>query len=94
MQTTRMSGQSLDLHFAPNRQIDHLTGTGGVEIDQDLGAAGTRTSTSQNLDAHFDNAGGWTTVEQSGRVHYRDPQGTAEADHAQQTRQRSQAASC
>ena len=82
MQTTRMSGQSLDLHFAPNRQIDHLTGTGGVEIDQDLGAAGTRTSTSQNLDAHFDNAGGWTTVEQSGRVHYRDPQGTAEADHA------------
>jgi lipopolysaccharide export system protein LptA len=82
MQTTRMSGQTLDLHFAPDKQIDRLTGIGGVEIDQDLGAAGTRASTSQNLDAHFDNAGDWTTLEQSGRVHYRDAQGTAESDHA------------
>jgi lipopolysaccharide export system protein LptA len=82
MQTTRMSGRSLDLQFGSNRQIDHLTGTGGVEVDQDLGAAGTRASTSQNLDAHFDGAGDWTTVEQSGRVHYRDAQGTAEGDHA------------
>ncbi|MGC1186477.1 MAG: LptA/OstA family protein, partial [Candidatus Acidiferrales bacterium] len=82
MQTTRMTGQTLDLHFAPNSQIDHLTGTNGVEVDQDSGAAGTQSSTSQNLDVHFDNTGDWTTVEQSGRVHYRDPQGAAEADHA------------
>jgi len=86
VQTTRMSGQTLDLHFAANKQIDHLTGIGGVEIDQDLGGAGTRASTSQNLDAHFDTAGDWTTVEQSGRVHYRDAQGTADADHAHMDR--------
>ena len=82
MQTTRMSGQTFDLHFASNGQVDHLTGSGGVEVDQDQGAAGTRTSTSQNLDARFDAAGDWTTVDQSGRVHYRDAQGTAEADGA------------
>jgi lipopolysaccharide export system protein LptA len=83
MQTTRMSGQTIDLHFSPNSQVDHMTGIGGVEVDQDLGAAaGSRSSTSQNLDARFDDAGNWTTIEQSGRVHYRDPQGTAEADHA------------
>ena len=82
MQTTRMTGQTLDLHYASSGQIDHLTGTGGVEIDQDLGAAGTRASTSQNLVAHFDSAADWTTVDQSGNVHYRDPQGTADADHS------------
>jgi lipopolysaccharide export system protein LptA len=82
MQTTRMSGQTLDLHFAANSQIDRLTGIGGVEVDQDSGAAGARSSTSQNLDAHFDSSGDWTTLEQTGRVRYRDTQGTAEADHA------------
>ena len=79
-QTTRMTGQSLDLHFTANSQVDRLTGAGGVEVDQDSPDAGTHTSTSQNLDAHFDNTGDWTTIDQTGRVHYRDPQGTAEAD--------------
>jgi lipopolysaccharide export system protein LptA len=82
IETTRMTGQTLDLHFTAIGQVDHLTGSGGVEVDQDLGAAGTRASTSQNLDAHFDSAGDWTTLDQSGRVHYRDAQGTADADRS------------
>jgi lipopolysaccharide export system protein LptA/lipopolysaccharide export system protein LptC len=82
-ETTRMTGEALDLHFGANSQVDRLTGTGGVEVDQDAGAGGTRTSTSQNLDARFDGTGDWTTVEQTGRVHFRDAQGTADGDHAQ-----------
>jgi lipopolysaccharide export system protein LptA len=82
IETTRMTGQTLDLHFTAKSQIDHLTGSGGVEVDQDLGAAGTRTSTSQNLDARFDSAGDWSTLDQSGRVHYRDAQGIADADRS------------
>jgi lipopolysaccharide export system protein LptA len=80
MQTTRLTGQTLDLHFAANSQVDRLTGAGGVEVDQSSADAGTRTSTSQNLDAHFDNTGDWSTIDQTSRVHYRDPQGAAEAD--------------
>jgi lipopolysaccharide export system protein LptA len=82
MQTTRMSGQTLDLHFGSNGQIDHLAGSGGVEVDQDQGAAGARASTSQTLDARFDATANWTTIDQSGRVHYRDAQSTGESDHA------------
>jgi lipopolysaccharide export system protein LptA/lipopolysaccharide export system protein LptC len=81
-ETTRLTGQTLDLHFDAKSQIDQLTGAGGVEVDQDAGVAGTRASTSQNLDARFDDTGDWTTVEQTGRVHYRDAQGAAESDHA------------
>ena len=82
MQTTRLSGKTLDLQYAPNGRIDHLTGTGGVEVDQDSGAADARASTSQALVAQFDRAGDWTTIEQSGGVHDRDAQGTADADHS------------
>jgi lipopolysaccharide export system protein LptA len=82
VETTRMTGQTLDLHFGANSQVDRLTGAGGVEVDQDFGAAGTRASTSQNLDARFDGTGDWTTVDQSGRVHFRDAQGTADGDRA------------
>jgi lipopolysaccharide export system protein LptA len=80
--TTNMKGQTMTVRFNARNQMIELQAGGGVVVHQDSGDAPPRDSTSQSLDAHFDSAGQWFTVEQSGDVRYREGDRTAQAPRA------------
>jgi len=81
-QSTRMSGAHMDLSFGGQNQLQSLVSTGGVEVTRKLGDALEETTTSRELTAKFDKAGEWTTIEQTGDVHFHDAQRTGQGDHA------------
>lgn len=72
----------MEAHFNARNQFTELQAGGGVVVRQDSGDATSRDSTSQSLDAHFDSAGQWSTVEQNGDVRYHDADRSAQAPRA------------
>ncbi len=81
-QATRMSGKQMNLKFEGQNQLQQLVSTGGVEVRRKLGDAPEETTTSRELIAKFDKTGEWTTIDQTGDVHFHDSEHTGQGDHA------------
>jgi lipopolysaccharide export system protein LptA len=81
-QSTRMAGQKMNLKFDGQNQLQQLVSTGGVELTRKLGDAPDESTSSRELTAKFDKAGEWTTIEQTGDVHFHDGQRTGQGDRA------------
>jgi len=89
-QMTRMSGNRMKLKFDGQNQLQQLSSTGGVEVTRKLGDAPAQNTSSRELTANFDKTGDWTSIDQTGNVHFHDDvhagQGErAHAEHASNT---------
>jgi lipopolysaccharide export system protein LptA len=65
---TRASGQRVEAAFDERNHVRHLVAHGNTELQRDEPGKARATSTSQDLDANFDAAGQWTTMDQTGGV--------------------------
>ena len=81
-QSTRMAGKQMILKFEGQNQLQQLVSTGGVEVMRKLGDAPEESTASRELTAKFDKAGEWTTIDQTGDVHFRDAQHTGQGNRA------------
>jgi lipopolysaccharide export system protein LptA len=81
-QTMRMRGDRMNLQFAGQNQLEQLNGTGGVEVTRQLGDAPEQATTSRELTAKFSTAGEWSTIDQTGDVHFREGMRTGQGDRA------------
>jgi lipopolysaccharide export system protein LptA len=81
-QLTRMVGNRMNLSFDGQNQLQQLVSTGGVEVTRKLGDAPDETTASRELTAKFDKAGEWTTIDQTGDVHFHDAQRAGQGDRA------------
>jgi LPS export ABC transporter protein LptC len=80
-QTTQMKGKQMTLNFAGENQLQSLVGTSGVEVTRKVGDAPEETTASRELTAKFD-GGEWSTIEQTGDVHFRDGQRAGQSQRA------------
>ncbi len=81
-QSTRMAGKRMNLKFDGQNQLQQLVSTGGVEVTRKLGDAPDETTASRELTAKFDRTGEWTTIDQTGDVHFHDAQRAGQGDRA------------
>jgi lipopolysaccharide export system protein LptA len=81
-QSTRMSGQRMNLKFNGQNQLQQVLSTGGVEVHRKLGDDPEETSASRELVAKFDKNGEWSAIDQTGDVHFHDATYTGQGDHA------------
>ncbi len=81
-QSTRMAGNRMNLKFDGQNQLQQLLSTGGVEVTRKLGDAPDETTASRELTAKFDKAGEWTTIDQTGDLHFHDAQRAGQGDRA------------
>jgi lipopolysaccharide export system protein LptA len=81
-QSTRMAGQRMNLKFNGQNKLEQLLSTGGVEVHRKLGEDPEETTTSHELKAKFDKNGEWSTIDQTGDVHFHDATYTGQGDHA------------
>ncbi len=81
-QSMRMAGNRMKLSFDGQNQLQRLVSTGGVEVSRKLGDAPDETTASRELTAKFDKAGEWTTIDQTGDVHFHDAQDEGQGDRA------------
>jgi len=81
-QMTRMAGKQMNLKFEGQNQLRQLVSTGNVEVTRKLGDGPEQMTTSHDLTAKFDGAGEWTTIDQTGDVHFRDGQRTGQGERA------------
>ncbi len=75
MTVTRASGQQMEVGFDERNRMRRLLAHNGTQLDRDIPgkpheASKHQNSTSQELVADFDPKGQWTTVDQSGNVHF------------------------
>ena len=85
-QSMRIAGKQMNLQFNGQNQLQQLVSTGGVEVTRKLGDAPEETTASRELTAKFDNAGEWTTIDQTGDVHFHDAQRGGQGDRAHMDR--------
>ncbi len=81
-QVTRMAGKQMNLKFNAQNQLQQLVSTGGVEVNRKLGDDPEQTTASRELIAKFDKTGEWTTIDQSGDVHFHDAAYAGQSDRA------------
>jgi lipopolysaccharide export system protein LptA len=81
-QSTRMAGNRMNLSFDGQNQLQQLVSSGGVEVTRRLGDAPDETTVSRELTAKFDKAGEWTTIDQTGDVHFHDAPRMGQGDRA------------
>ena len=81
-QVTRMTGSQMNLKFNAQNQLQQLVSTGGVEVIRQLGDEPEETTASRELIAKFDKTGEWTTIDQTGDVHFHDAAYAGQGDRA------------
>jgi LPS export ABC transporter protein LptC len=81
-QVTRMAGKQMNLKFNAQNQLQQLVSTGGVEVNRKLGDQPAETTASRELIARFDKTGEWTTIDQTGDVHFHDAAYAGQGDRA------------
>src|SRR4029077_17546256 len=81
-QTMRMRGQQMNLHFDGQNQLQQLASSGGVEVTRQLGDGPEQATASRELTAKFSSTGEWSTVDQTGDVHFHEGPRTAQGDSA------------
>jgi lipopolysaccharide transport protein LptA len=90
VQRVHLASNQLDARFAEGKELRDLHGTGGVQVDRQIGDGVPVTSASRELVAQFAPGGEWSTIEQTGDVRLRDADKTAESarahfDHSTET---------
>jgi lipopolysaccharide export system protein LptA len=70
MTVTRASGQQMEVGFDERNRMRRLLAHNGTQLDRDTPGKPHQSSTSQELVADFDPKGQWTTIDQSGNVHF------------------------
>lgn len=81
-QFTNMAGQRMSLKFNGQNQLQQLASAGGVEVHRKVGGDPEETTESRELLARFDKNGEWSTIDQTGDVHFHDATYTGQGDHA------------
>ncbi len=81
-QSTRMAGKQMSLKFDAQGVLQQLMSSGGVEVLRKLGDSPEQITDSRELTARFDKGGQWTTIDQTGDVHFHDATHTGQGDHA------------
>ena len=81
-ETTQLRAPKFRTQFAPGGRLNRLFGSGGVEVRSQNGNSPPQVSTAQTLNATFSPDGQWTTVEESGNVHFQQADRQATAAHA------------
>ncbi len=81
-QSTRMSGQHMNLIFGGQNQLQQLVSNGNVEVTRKLGDAPDEVTTSRDLTARFDKTGQWSTIDQTGDVHFHDALHAGQGDRS------------
>jgi lipopolysaccharide export system protein LptA len=81
-ETTQLRAPKFSTQFAPGGRLNRLFGSGGVEVRSQNGNSPAQVSTAQTLNATFSPDGQWTTVEESGNVHFQQTDRQATAAHA------------
>ncbi len=81
-QSTRMSGKQMNLKFGGQNVLQQLASTGSVEVTRKLGDAPEETTASRELMAKFDKTGEWSTIDQTGDVHFHDALRAGQGDRA------------
>jgi lipopolysaccharide export system protein LptA len=81
-QSTRMAGKSMNVKFDGQNLLQELVSTGGVEVTRKLGDSPEETTTSHELAAKFDKKGEWTSVDQTGDVHFHNAAQSGQSDRA------------
>ncbi|MGC2719193.1 MAG: LPS export ABC transporter periplasmic protein LptC [Candidatus Acidiferrales bacterium] len=78
-ETTTLRAKQFVTRFDARGHLDQLLGHSGVEIVRQTGSAAPQTTTSSELATTFDDAGEWSTLDQSGNVRFQqsDRQATA-----------------
>jgi LPS export ABC transporter protein LptC len=78
-ETTTLRAKKFVTRFNAHDHLDQLLGHSGVEIVRQTGSAAPQTTTSTELATTFDDAGEWSTLDQSGSVRFQqgDRQATA-----------------
>jgi LPS export ABC transporter protein LptC len=82
-QAMRMAGKQMNLKFDGQNRLQQLVSSGGVEVTRKIGDAPNETTASRELTAKFDKTGEWTTIDQTGDVHFHDAQRAGQGDRAQ-----------
>jgi lipopolysaccharide export system protein LptA len=77
-----MAGKQMDLKFDAQNELQQLVSTGNVEVVRKLGDAPEQTTASHELLAKFDKTGEWTTIDQTGDVHFHDADRNGQGDRA------------
>ena len=80
---TRASGQTMEVAFDERNRMRRLLAHNGTQLDRDRPGKPHQSSTSQELVADFDTKTQWTTVDQTGNVHFQsaDQSGQAASSH-------------
>ncbi|HEX2715795.1 MAG TPA: LPS export ABC transporter periplasmic protein LptC, partial [Candidatus Acidoferrales bacterium] len=81
-QTTWLRGQRMTAEFDERSRVKDLAVPDGAEVERRLGDRPPQVSSSRQLAAKFGPGGEWTEIVQSGDVHLREADRTAQADRA------------
>jgi len=76
---TRATGQLMEVGFDERNRMRRLLAHNGAQLDRDTPGKASQSSTSQELVANFDPQGQWTTVDQSGNVHFKSAERSGQA---------------
>jgi len=76
---TRASGQSMEVAFDEKNRMRRLLAHNGTQLDRDRPGKPHQSSTSQELVADFDTKTQWTTVDQTGNVHFQSAEQSGQA---------------
>jgi len=76
---TRASGQSMEVAFDERNRMRRLLAHNGTQLERDRPGTPHQSSTSQELVADFDTKTQWTTVDQTGNVHFQAEQQSGQA---------------
>ncbi len=81
-QSTRMAGNRMNLKFDGQNQLQQLVSSGSVQVTRKLGDAPDEVTASRELTAKFDKTGQWTSIDQTGDVHFHDAVHVGQGDRA------------
>jgi lipopolysaccharide export system protein LptA len=76
---TRATGQSMEVAFDERNRMRRLLAHNGTQLDRDRPGKPHQSSTSQELVADFDTKTQWTTVDQTGNVHFQSAEQSGQA---------------
>lgn len=79
----QLSGNRLQAQFARSNRLHELSGDGDIVLRRAVTGSPEQLSRSRTFSLRFSPAGGWSELEQSGDVRYREGELTARAERAQ-----------
>ncbi|HZP34586.1 MAG TPA: LPS export ABC transporter periplasmic protein LptC [Candidatus Acidoferrales bacterium] len=78
----QLSSDHFEADFSGVNELRELRGVGSTRFERQIGQASPQTTTSKEMVAQFDPGGGWSIVDQSGKVELHQDTQTAQAERA------------